>query len=119
MASVEQVRYDKAVPSRDFGYETVGRRQPSESLLEALKMTSDYRREVHIGGRAIAIVAPVAARDAEPESDEMTKADIEAEIQRYERKFNMRSDELLRLSAEGRAPDEQGISTWLLLLRFR
>lgn len=53
------------------------------------------------------------------DSEEMSKDEIEAIIKRYEQQFNISSEELLRLSDEGRAPDERGIVTWLLLLRYR
>ncbi len=53
------------------------------------------------------------------DSEEMSKDEIEALIKCYEQQFNMSSEELLRLSDEGRAPDERGIVIWLLLLRYR
>jgi L-arabinose isomerase len=53
------------------------------------------------------------------DSEEMSKDEIETIIKRYEQQFNMSSEELLQLSDEGRASDERGIVTWLLLLRYR
>ena len=49
----------------------------------------------------------------------MTNEEVEAEIKRCEKKFDMSSEELLRRVEAGTAPDADGIIFWKMLLKHR
>ncbi len=49
----------------------------------------------------------------------MTEQEVEEQIAYYEQKFGMSSEEFLQSVADGTAPDEDGIISWKLLLKYR
>lgn len=60
----------------------------------------------------------VARWKAEDPDAIMTDEEVEAKISCYEKRFGMSSEEFLAQVAAGTAPDEDGIISWKLLLKY-